>query len=306
MTIWHKGNCLEAKISILSLAACHNRREKTLMALESLYRQNLPSNVTLKNFIVDDGSSDGTSSAIAKMFRDVQVIDGTRDLYWAGAMRLGWANLSTLSDIDYLFVYNDDVVFFDGAINALLESIQMTEINGVDNIAMAVGCFVDPDTGVKTYGGVERSLNPHPLSLRLARKKDGIYNEVLSGNMNGCLISIKALRSFGFLADYFVHSGADYEFGLRARKNGFRTIEVVKPIGFCKRNQKNGTSSEIGISFTERYNRLFSIKEMPLNVLLPYHHHHAGKAWVFWLISFVLLRPIQLYLRLIINKNESL
>lgn len=45
---------------IAVLMTCHNRRETTLKCLSSLYDQALPSGVTFKTYLVDDGCADGT------------------------------------------------------------------------------------------------------------------------------------------------------------------------------------------------------------------------------------------------------
>ncbi len=43
---------------------CHNRRETTLRCLRELEAQTLPAGWNMRTYLVDDGSTDGTSAAV--------------------------------------------------------------------------------------------------------------------------------------------------------------------------------------------------------------------------------------------------
>ena len=50
---------------IATLLTCHNRKEKTLKCLNSITAQHIPKQVgKIDVFLVDDGSTDGTSEAV--------------------------------------------------------------------------------------------------------------------------------------------------------------------------------------------------------------------------------------------------
>jgi GT2 family glycosyltransferase len=74
--------------TIAVLLTCHNRRDKTITCLDSLYNCLLPSDFQLDVFLVDDGSSDGTSKAVSEKFPSVNVIQGNGNLFWNQGMRL--------------------------------------------------------------------------------------------------------------------------------------------------------------------------------------------------------------------------
>ena len=59
--------------SIAVLITCHNRREKTLKCLQSLYFNILSKNYVIEIFLVDDGSTDGTANAVFKKFPLVNI-----------------------------------------------------------------------------------------------------------------------------------------------------------------------------------------------------------------------------------------
>ena len=72
--------------SLAVIMACHNRRESTLSCLTALKNQKLPDNVSVEVYLLDDGSSDGTSEAVHSKFPDVQILQGDGTLFWNRGM----------------------------------------------------------------------------------------------------------------------------------------------------------------------------------------------------------------------------
>ena len=105
---------------VAALIAAHNRRDLTLACLRSLDAQRVPG-VTVDAFVLDDGSSDGTSEAIAEQFPEVTVLHGDGELYWGGGMRQAFA-AAIAGDYDHYLWLNDDVYLDDGALAVLLDT----------------------------------------------------------------------------------------------------------------------------------------------------------------------------------------
>ena len=80
-------------INIGVAIACYNRRETTLACLKALYHSADIAGVNLFVSLVDDGSTDGTLHAVMSSHPKVKVIKGDGDLFWAGAMRIAFAEL---------------------------------------------------------------------------------------------------------------------------------------------------------------------------------------------------------------------
>lgn len=270
---------------VLALATCHNRRTLTLRALECLHRQSLPGGTTLQVCLVDDGSTDGTGEAVRLRFPSVVLLHASGNLFWAGGMRYGWAQYVRAQDPDYLLVFNDDIDLRDDALNRLLSVATSLEMEGCTAFAVA-GAFCDPESGHVAYGGVVRSSWWHPLRFAKVRPNDTIQ-ECHTLNMNFSLLSRGALRSVGFLAGDFVHSKADYDFGLRLRAAGGRVVLAPGYMGNCRRNEMEGTSVEGNLEIAERWRRLTSVKEQPPRERAIYYRRHAGILWpVFWVLPY--------------------
>ena len=271
---------------IIALTTCHNRREVTLRALDSLLRQSFPSNYTLDICLVDDGSTDGTSDAVQSAFPNVTVLNGTGDLYWAGGMRFGWEHFVQQQDFDYLLVFNDDIELYPNALEVLFSAAVEVVASGNDAFAIT-GAFKEPETGGVAYGGVVSNSRWHPLRFGKIAPTDNIQNcDTL--NMNLALISKPALNNIGFLSSDFIHAKADYDFGLRLRAKGGRIVLAAGYVGECSTNPTKDTSDESGLSLKERWRYLTSIKEQSPRERALYYKRHAGLLWpLFWVLPYI-------------------
>lgn len=272
-------------MKIVALTTCHNRRELTLRALKCLHEQILPEGCTLEICLVDDGSTDGTGEAVKAAYPDVKVLQGTGDLYWAGGMRFGWDNYVKHQDFDYLVVFNDDVLLYSDAIEALLGSAKTLESNSCKEFVVA-GAFMHPDTGETTYGGVIRCSWWHPLRFKKIVPTES-HQECDTLNMNFALITKNAIDKIGFLSKNFAHAKSDYDFGLRLRKMNGTIVLAPAYIGECRSNPIKGASLEEGIPFNVIWKRLTSIKEQNPRERAVYYRRNAGPLWpLYWMLPY--------------------
>ena len=252
-------------MKILAMATCHNRKNKTIGALKALHSQSALNHVKLDVVLVNDGCTDGTVEAVREAYPEIHIIHGDGKLYWAGGMRAAWDYVKRENlDFDQLLVFNDDIDLYETALETLLEDHNLLSRDGIREIAVT-GNFLDPAKKVITYGGWVRSSRWHPLrmsldSSNLELEKPTVVDTL---NMNFSLINRQAIERNGFLADYFVHHGADFEFGLRVTKSGGVVASSSKVVGTCERNSLVGTSLEPGLRRAERLKRLLSMKEEP-------------------------------------------
>src|SRR5688572_24473530 len=101
---------------------CFNRKAKTLQCLDHLFRQEgMGTHFNLDVYLVDDGSTDGTSEAVSERFKKVNIIKGTGSLYWNGGMHRAWAEAVKAKPHDFYLWLNDDTFLFTNAVNEMLD-----------------------------------------------------------------------------------------------------------------------------------------------------------------------------------------
>lgn len=234
--------------------------------------------------LVDDDSSDGTARSVSERFPVVTIIRGSGSLYWAGGMRYGWEQQLSQQPFDYLFVYNDDTRLKPDALRQLIEVAQGW--GGHTKPLAVVGTVVDPHTGKPTYGGRRRSSHWHPLKFAHLIEPSGEVQQADVFNMNAALLSRGALDRIGFLAPYFVHSGADFEFGLRLRQAGGVILVAPGVVGSCSPNPISDPHQPLPRSIRGRLRYLLDPKREPPRQRWGMYRRHGGP---FWLLLFLIL-----------------
>jgi GT2 family glycosyltransferase len=272
-------------IRVAVLLTCHNRRETTLAALRQLFAQDLPADVGLIAFLVDDGSTDGTGSAVTESFPQVRVLPGDGSLFWSGGMR--WAYDEALAEgFEYYFWLNDDTLLRPDALRTLLATCDLLTARGLSRL-IVVGSTDDPDTGETTYGGVVRTTRLHPLKFRLLEPAS-CPQPCATMNGNVVLVSRSAAETVGNISPDFSHSMGDFDYGLCARKLGCAIWAAPGYAGSCRRNGVKNTWKDSSLRLRESIRRLTSVKGLPMG---PYRHFakaHGGPLWpLFWLMPYM-------------------
>lgn len=72
---------------IAAVMLVHNRKDLTLLCLDSLQTRHAP-RTTLDAFVLDDASTDGTADAVLQRHPRVRVIRGGGQHYWNGGSLL--------------------------------------------------------------------------------------------------------------------------------------------------------------------------------------------------------------------------
>ena len=145
------------------LLTCYNRKPKTLACLAALFSQGLPSEVKMEVYLVDDGSTDGTTEAVEQAYPQVKILPGDGSLFWNGGMRMAFAE-AMKEDYDYYLWLNDDTLLYPDALSNLLSTSHQLISQG-ETHSIIVGSTQDPDNNEHTYGGIRQERWWHPSLL---------------------------------------------------------------------------------------------------------------------------------------------
>lgn len=252
------------------LLTCFNRSEKTLNCINQLCKIFSQKDI----FVIDDASTDGTYELINSKFPEVQLFKSKGNLYWAGGMRYGYEKIKSL-EFDHLYLVNDDICLKKNWYSSIKNDLSSIA-NKTEDFILS-GCFEDRK-GNLSYGGVKKSSILHPLRFKQVAPNGSIQN-VDTINMNFTVVPKRTIDNIGFFKNYFIHGGADFEYGLRALKNGTNVFISSKIIGICDRNSDTGTSKDKSLGIFDRLEKFNSIKEQPFKQRIKFFQEHGGPLW---------------------------
>lgn len=208
----------------------HNRLEYTKKCLASLENQ------SYKDFdviVVNDGSTDGTSSSIKKKYPQWTVLKGNGKWWWTKSMYMGVKRaLETSRKGDFILSMNNDCYFKRNYLSQIVKASQQNKRAIVGSLILdAEKPKKVIDAGVKInwkrnliYGVADKISD----KLKFYTDREIIKDiDTLPGK--GSLIPIEVFGKIGnFNYKKLPHYIADYEFFCRAKRGGFKLIVSSK------------------------------------------------------------------------------
>ena len=249
-------------IYIAVLLTCHNRKEKTISCLKSLfvsqddYNRKHNNQLLLTVFLVDDGCTDGTSDEIKQTFINkmdvISIIKGDGSLYWAGGMRLAWrSSLEVKKDWDFYMLINDDTILNVQCIECLLKThIYSLNNYGRGGIYCGVTCELGHPDRI-SYGGVVWTCKALARGRKIL-EPIGTPQECDATNANILLVSSEVYNELGILFEGYSHGYADYDYSMKAKKKGFPLLLSTKILGECNNDHFSIRNIILSMSFAER------------------------------------------------------
>ena len=270
---------MSKKINIAVLMTCHNRKKITLQCLDALFLNHLPNGYSLEVFLVDDGSTDGTSDAVYKKYPQIIIIKGDGNLFWSGGMRLAFSK-ALEKGFNYYLWLNDDSILKHNALKILFDCYKKKKkVSGDSQII--VGCMSDPVSGKLTYGGNQRKKSYiNKIKMKRVDYLEGSIIPADTINGNCVLIPNDVARQLGNIDNAYVHSLGDYDYGLRASSLGIKIWITPYFVGTCICDHVDeGTYKDKSLDIKTRMKNVFSEKGLPPHAWLVYCRRHAGFFW---------------------------
>jgi GT2 family glycosyltransferase len=237
-------------IKIAVLLTCFNRKEKTIACLKQLViaLNNVEETISLKIYLTDDGSTDGTGEAVKLEFPEVQVLKGNGNLFWAGGMRNSWSE-ALKDEFDMFFLLNDDTILYPNVFNQLIEAREKA-VNTYQQDGIYLGATEDPINKKNTYGG---AVLLNKLTLKYKHlNPNGNLQHVDLGNANIMFVSKNVVNQIGILSKDYIHGVADYDYTLRAVKKNIPVLLMPETCGSCINDHEDSYSKFSKKTFSER------------------------------------------------------
>lgn len=280
---------MDKKANLAVLLTCFNRKQNTLKCLQQLF--NLKQDIDV--YLVDDGSTDGTGEAILEKFPQVNLIQGSGNLFWNRGMHLAWENAAKNDYYYYYLWLNDDVVLYPDCFEELLECAQLT-----GNKSIISGIIESADDQSIIYGGTNEE--------KQLICPNGKLNPITNMNGNVVLISRQVYRILGNLDPMYHHDLGDVDYGNRAHKEGIGvfTTRVVVASGekndFCRVRLNKATLSK-------RIKRLYSPLGSHPRINFYFRRKHIGfiNASIYYcLLHFINVIPDSVNRKIFGNRYE--
>lgn len=271
------------KETLAVLLTCHNRKNKTVACLQSLYSANIPSNLDMDIYLTDDGSTDGTSETISEMFPNIKVVKGDGSLFWAGGMRLAWETAMDKKSYDAYLLLNDDVVLNHNFMQTLLATDEFSS-SKTGKRGIYSGATIDSSSNEVTYGGYR--VNNYQFVVRLKMIIPNGQPQMCDiTNANVLWISKEVVNKIGIFDNKFTHGIADYDYSLNATRNKMPVLIAPEVCGICSDDHGNNWRNN-QYSLNERIAYLKSPKGLAYSEYLYYIKKHFP---IFLPYSFIML-----------------
>lgn len=250
--------------NILVLFTCFNRKDKTQNCLKTLSKNK---ECSFDYIVLDDNSSDGTIDMLRE-YNNVTLLIGDGNSFYSGGMRLAIAKAKSidLKKYDYVMFINDDVIFFDNAIDRLVECE-----GGKEEILVGAVCDKNGDF---SYGGEIRASKFKPEFKSVKIDDDNLYCDTTCANC--VLIPRLIFEKLPNIDKVYHHAMGDFDYFLHATRLGYSIESSDFYVGSCNDNSICGTWRDKSLSVVERISKKEMPKGLPFKEWWHFLHKNFG------------------------------
>lgn len=254
------------------ILTCHNRIEKTKMALNTLINEEFLKQYNCDYIIslCDDGSSDNTANIIKSIYGEKVIVSyGNGNLFWNKGMALAMNSIKDV-DVDFYIMINDDTIFYENALEIMFENF----FSYNDKKIAISGAFHDEKLvtsygGINVVNGIGVWVNP----------RDSILECELA-NWNCFLISKNYFNKIGEIDSYYQHAYGDWDYSKRIKLDGGHIYVTNKYVGICNRNPDKGTYRDVKLGKMKRLWLMVQKNSVPFKSQLHYCRKFYKDEWI--------------------------
>jgi len=221
-------------MKIAVLLTVHNRIEKTVRCLNSLFRDVKEiDGISFDVFITDDGSADRTEEEIKRLFPldNIFLLKGDGNLFWNGGMINSWKAALQKGRYDGYLWLNNDTDVLPNLWNELKEADHYSR-STFGQGGIYVGSTCNAAKTKMTYGGFNFISK---LSLKDKYViPDGTFQPCQCAHGNVTYVSHNVVDKQGILCEKYVHGGSDHDYTYRAYKKGIPLFILRDYVGICE------------------------------------------------------------------------
>jgi len=264
---------LKIEVSIITIN--YNGLEDTCALIESI-----PFNEDMEVIVIDNASKNQEAEIIAKRFPQVKVIQSDRNLGFAGGNNLG----IQAAQGKYLFLINNDTVFEDFNVQALIERMESSPNIGIvcPKIRFAW------DNNPIQFAGYSKlsTITVRNYAIGFNEEDHGQYDNAHPtpyAHGASMLIRREAINKVGLMPDCYFLYYEELDWSMMFTRTGFQIWYEPKCTIYHKESQAIGQNSPLRSYYLTR-NRLLLVRRNPqeFNKTLAY----------IYLIGIIALRDI--------------
>ena len=256
----------------------HNKLEYTKKGLTDIYscfQPETPDSIPIDIVITDDGSTDGSYDWIKTNYPKIHLVKGDGSLWWSGGINKAVGYVLEKLEAEYILLWNNDIRpenrYFENLFKILADNEPETiicskiYIENKNNFVLSLGGIFNPKTGkyaLNGYGAKDDLSDNKPVEV-----------DWFPGM--GTCISRKIFTILGLFDEKnFPQYHGDSDFGLRARKEGFKIIAYPQLRIW---NDRSNTGYSNNASFKTFIRSMFTLKSnFNISKDIRFYRRHAA------------------------------
>lgn len=272
-------------MNITAIILNYKNYQDVCACIESLEKQDLNSEDSLKILIIDNNSEDGSTEKLKQQFPQHSYIFNKKNFGFAKGVNQG-IDLS-YNNSDYFLLVNNDAELSPDCLKKLLETSK-----GNDLIGPTIFYKQNPEI-IWQEGGY---FLKNKMGITIPRKNKKLISEETKNVdfISGCIMLIpkKIIDTIGKFDENFFFYGEDLDFCLRAKKAGFSII--------YRADAKSWHNIK---SIAENRTNPFVLKNLAYSYLLIIKKHFYNRRFYGLILFIFIYTPFRFY-QIIKGKNN--